>query len=35
MKATLLETSVAAIITVLANGLGALPFLFIKDFPER
>jgi ZIP family zinc transporter len=35
MRATLLETIVAATITVLANGLGALPFLFIKDFPER
>ena len=35
MVASLLETTIAATITVLANGLGALPFLFVKRFPER
>jgi ZIP family zinc transporter len=34
MVATLTETIIAAAITVLANGLGGLPFVFIKDFPK-
>jgi ZIP family zinc transporter len=34
MKSTLTETIVAAGITVLANGLGGLPFVFVKDFPK-
>ena len=35
MVASLSETIVAASLTVLANGLGGLPFLFVRDFPER
>lgn len=35
MEATLLETIVAATITVLANGIGGLPFVFVKEFPEN
>ena len=34
MRATLIETIVAAGITVLANGLGGLPFVFVKDLPK-
>ena len=34
MTATLTETIIAASITVLANGLGGLPFVFVKDFPK-
>lgn len=33
MAATLTDTIIAATITVLANGLGGLPFLFIRAFP--
>jgi ZIP family zinc transporter len=29
------QTVIAATITVLANGLGGLPFVFVKDFPEK
>ncbi len=32
---TLLDTIIATTFTVLANGLGALPFVFVKDFPEN
>jgi ZIP family zinc transporter len=32
---TLVDTIVAAAITVLATGIGALPFIFVKDFPRR
>ncbi len=35
MAASLTETIIAAIITVLANGLGGLPFVFIRNFPEK
>jgi ZIP family zinc transporter len=35
MVTTLTDTIVAATITVLANGLGALPFVFVRDFPAR
>jgi ZIP family zinc transporter len=35
MVATLWETVIAATITVLANGLGGLPFVFVRDFPEK
>jgi ZIP family zinc transporter len=34
MTASLTDTIIAAAITVLANGLGGLPFVFIKDFPK-
>jgi ZIP family zinc transporter len=33
--ATLLDTIIAATITVLANGLGGLPFVFVQDFPRK
>lgn len=35
MTATLTETIIAATITMLACGLGGLPFVFIRDFPEN
>ncbi len=35
MTATLADTIVAATITVLANGLGGLPFVFVRDFPRQ
>lgn len=35
MTATLTETIIAATITVLANGLGGLPFVFVRHFPEN
>jgi ZIP family zinc transporter len=35
MVATLTDTIIAAVITVLANGLGGLPFVFVRDFPTR
>ncbi|MGD2156689.1 MAG: ZIP family metal transporter [Anaerolineales bacterium] len=35
MPATFWEAVIAATITVLATGLGGLPFVFVKDFPER
>lgn len=35
MDATLAETILAAGITVLANGLGGLPFVFVKSFPTN
>lgn len=31
----LTETILAASLTVLSNGLGGLPFVFLKDFPEK
>jgi ZIP family zinc transporter len=34
MVASLTETIIAATVTVLANGLGGLPFVFVKKFPE-
>jgi ZIP family zinc transporter len=33
MVASLTDTIVAATISVLANGLGGLPFVFVRDFP--
>jgi ZIP family zinc transporter len=35
VTATLTETILAAAITVLANGLGGLPFVFVKKFPKN
>lgn len=35
MNATLTDTVIAATITVLANGLGGLPFVFMKEFPKN
>lgn len=35
MDATLVDTIIAATITVLANGIGGFPFLFVKDFPAH
>jgi ZIP family zinc transporter len=35
MVASLSETLLAATLTVLANGLGGLPFVFVRDFPEK
>jgi ZIP family zinc transporter len=35
MTATLTETILAATVTVLSNGLGGVPFLFMKDFPKN
>lgn len=35
MVASLTDTVIAASITVLANGLGGLPFVFVREFPER
>lgn len=32
-NATLMDTVIAATITVLANGIGGLPFVFVRDFP--
>jgi ZIP family zinc transporter len=32
---TLLDTIIATSFTVLTNGLGALPFIFVKEFPEK
>lgn len=34
VEATLLETIIATSITVLSNGLGGLPFVFMKNFPK-
>jgi len=34
MVATLSDTIIAATISVLANGLGGLPFVFVRNFPE-
>jgi ZIP family zinc transporter len=33
--ATLTQTIIASLITVLANGIGGLPFVFIKEFPDN
>ena len=35
MIASLTETMIAATITVLANGLGGLTFVFVRDFPKK
>jgi len=35
MVPTLTETVIAASITVLSNGLGGLPFVFLKSFPKN
>ena len=35
MEASLTETVIAATLTVLANGLGALPFVFVHYFPDN
>ena len=35
MDATLLEAIIAASMTVLASGLGAVPFVYIKTIPAR
>jgi ZIP family zinc transporter len=35
MAASLTDTIIAATITVLANGLGGLPFVFVRKFPEH
>jgi len=35
MTSTLTETIIAATITALANGLGGLPFVFVRTFPEN
>lgn len=34
MQATILDTIIASAITVLSNGLGGLPFVFMKNFPK-
>jgi ZIP family zinc transporter len=34
MVASLTDTIIAASITVLANGLGGLPFVFVRNFPQ-
>lgn len=34
MQPTLIETLVASGITVLANGIGGIPFIFVQDFPR-
>jgi len=34
MTTTLLDTIIAASITVLSNGLGGMPFVFLKEFPK-
>jgi ZIP family zinc transporter len=34
MVASLTDTIIAATITVLANGLGGLPFVFVRNFPQ-
>lgn len=35
MTATLTETIIAAALTVLANGLGGLPFVFVREIPQK
>jgi ZIP family zinc transporter len=35
MDASLWEATLAAAVTVLANGLGGVPFLFVRRFPEQ
>lgn len=35
MSQGLIDTIIAATVTVLACGLGGLPFVFVKEFPER
>ncbi len=35
MTASLTDTIIAATITVLANGLGGLPFIFVSEFPQN
>ncbi len=35
MSSGLINTIIASTITVLACGLGGLPFVFVKDFPEK
>lgn len=35
MDASLTDTIIAATITMLATGLGGLPFVFVKEFPAR
>lgn len=35
MTSGLVETVIAASVTVLACGLGGLPFVFVRDFPEK
>ena len=35
MTASLTDTIIAATISVLANGLGGLPFVFVRDFPAN
>lgn len=35
MTASLMDTIIAATITVLANGIGGLPFVFVKEFPQN
>ncbi|MEJ2758125.1 MAG: ZIP family metal transporter [Anaerolineales bacterium] len=35
MQATLLDTVIASAITVLSNGIGGLPFVFMKNFPKN
>ncbi len=35
MSSGLIDTIIAATVTVLACGLGGLPFVFVKEFPER
>ncbi len=35
MQATLLDTIIASAVTVLSNGLGGLPFVFMKNFPKN
>lgn len=35
MQASLFDTIIATTITVLSNGLGGLPFVFMKDFPKN
>jgi hypothetical protein len=33
MIPTLTETVIAGVITALANGIGGLPFVFVREFP--
>lgn len=35
MEDSLLETIIAATITALATGIGGLPFVFVREFPEK
>lgn len=35
MAVSLTETIIAAVVTVLANGLGGLPFVFVRNFPKK